>query len=180
VKSEKHPYDRRKEIYFCKNAPHLLKTVLLPTLKEMKFSNGSVSYGSLLLQIESYFYLIGHKAILVEDGLDITSKLDWEDILRDVFDNFSGSLEVILEKGIRSAEYDGLSEEEKIDKFKNYFSGKKLAIIYILDGSDFKACKRDEMGKLPISDEEKKWMKIRKKKKQAEINIKDSRFRLPR
>lgn len=122
--------------------------ILKPFIDEVKTKKGSVSWGSLLIEDGNYYLVFGSRAAILEDGIDITSQLPWEESPRDVLGDILTLMKDIIAQEIkkRLESKVGVPLVEQIGFIKEEFAGKKLAIIFTLDGSSFDVWDRRKMG----------------------------------
>lgn len=154
IKVTKHPKDKRKRIYYCSSLSALFKKYFQPFLSKLKITSGSISLGMLPLDTETHFFGIRCNSILIEDGLDVSSEINWEDAPQDLLGDIRKYIDEVIAKEIlkriKMEEYERLNTKKSIEKFRNYLKNKKLALVYIIDGSDFKVIERDKMRDLTV------------------------------
>jgi len=142
----------RDSFYYCRDHnPRLFwEKTIKPFINKMQIESGSMAWGYTTIgSTKTHFYMLGHKAAILEDGLDITSKLEWEDYPSDVIGKLLHHLEdIIIEEMIlrlKRNEKKTYTQQEAIDFLKKYFENKKLAFVYVLDGSEFEALDKEKM-----------------------------------
>lgn len=141
---------RRERYYYYKkhSSPSLFWHMTLePFLHSMKVRNGLISFGTFpfgrIAESESApKKLVGirMKAALIGNGIDIVSKLPWEDHARDIMEPLIQDVEENLKKEFRF--HYGINGSDNIHSataklLAKKLKGKKLAFIYVLDGSEF-------------------------------------------
>jgi len=146
----------RNAFYYTKGhfSPGLFwKKSLKPFIDEMKKKKGSLSWGRLLIGNRDYYLTFANRAAILEDGIDITSQLPWEDSTRDVLGNILVGIKDIVEHEIklRLKPKVGLPLDKQIGAIKEEFAGKKLAIVYVLDGSSLELWDKKKMGIFGVS-----------------------------
>jgi len=182
----------RYRYYYLKgglNPAFFWKEILEPSLHMMRVDNGMTCSGSFILGKEKrpknkpeLIVGIPFKAAILEAGIDITSMLPEEEVPRDILGQFFNSIdfnirkELYLRYNIRKTSSGEKFEEishEKLEELKNQLKGKKLAIIFFLDASEFLT------QVLPPKDEEafKKWWNKILEQKSKEIRRIDRYFR---
>jgi hypothetical protein len=142
-----------KEVYYYykdMNPKIFWEKTVKPFIDEMKIETGSWARGyTTIHSTKTHFYMLGDKAVILEDGLDITSKLEWEDYPSDVIGKILHRLEnIIIEEmllRLKRNEKKTYTQQEAIDFLKGYFENKKLAFVYVLDGSEFEALDKEEI-----------------------------------
>lgn len=150
--------DRSREsfYYYNKYSPAFLWSKTLKSfIDKMEIEKGISDWGLTLIPTETHFLTLEHKAAILEEGIDITSKLPLgEEVPRDILGEILSYIEEIVVREIRlrldlRQDYNDLSFKRLVKKLQSYFIGKKLAIVYILDGSKFNVLDKEEMGKFP-------------------------------
>jgi hypothetical protein len=138
----------RERYYYLKRTTKpasFWKAYLEPFLHSMKVESGMVSYGSFILGKTKKRQLVGisYEAAILEDGIDVTSPLPWEEIpAEDIMGKLVVNIQSSFEEGFRrycgAPTADGADiAEEKLEELQKRLKEAKLAIIYVLDGSEF-------------------------------------------
>ena len=161
--------------------------ILRPFIDKMKIENGSYDWRSPFeMSTRTHIYSLEEKVAILEDGFDITSSIDWlgQELQRDILSEVLNSIEKVVTREIRlrlgdwgsRREYDRLPFQDLVEKLREYFKSKRLAIVYVLDGSKFDVIDKEDLRKqLPFKTEEGK------KRIFAETKEIDSgKIRLPR
>ena len=140
------------------------------------------------MSTRTHIYSLEEKVAILEDGFDITSSssIDWlgQELQRDILSEVLNGIEKTVTREIRlrlgdwglRREYDKLPFQDLVEKLREYFRNKRLAIVYILDGSKFDVIAREELRKQLIFKTEEGKKRILAETKE----IDSEKSRLPR
>jgi len=149
--------EKGKEVYYyfnktSANAVFFWERKIRPFIDGMRIEKGSLAWGfTPIWETPTHLYVLGHNAAILEGDLDITSKLQWEDHPRDVIGDTLYSLREVITREIHLRLDIGLKkahteDQEVICNLKKYFENRKLAFVYVLDGSEFVVWEKGKMG----------------------------------
>lgn len=139
--AERHSRNRNRYYSFKKDSVAFFwKEGLKRFLDSIDAKNGSIGFGFLPLgdtkEKPSRMVGIGWRAAIIEDGIDITSNLPWEDEMKDIIGEVLRTILIIFQRELKyHLGISGNISNVTLKWLRRRLKNKKLAFVFVVDGS---------------------------------------------